>query len=112
MEPGFCISTNEGRDYLRRVQEASTHRAHIERVYWASRECLKSELLKNQYNSRNSQYDETLRLLRVEYNNIILAIHYEPILGNVKWQRPLNCEYRIFKRIDPKEFDQMRKREP
>ena len=132
MTPGFCISTDDGREYLRRVREYSARRAHVEEAYvnavnryeneWLrcgqmGREALraftqsehrKMSLLENQYNSRNAQYNEALLLLGSEYDGRVLALHYEPSLGDVAWYRPLNREYRVFRRLEPGELEATR----
>lgn len=128
MSPGWCETTEEGREYSRRVREYSARRAHVEETYvnavnkheneWLKTAQLgnealqtfiqsgrtKMDLLANQYNSRNAQYNEALLLLNTEYAGRTLAVHYEPILGAVKWWRPLNREHRVFKRLGPEEF--------
>jgi hypothetical protein len=130
--PGFCLSTADGREYLKRVQEYSARRQRVEETYynavtsyeneslrvgrlgpeahlaWAEGERSRVQLLANQYNSRNAQYEEAVRLLHSEFDGAVLAVHYEPIIGNVCWWRPLNRAHRVFHRLAPDEFERVR----
>jgi hypothetical protein len=133
MTPGFCVSTDAGREYIGEVQAASTKRAHTEEAYlnatrryeslwmqvarlnspealraFEESESLKVSKIANDHARRDDEYRSRLKVLREQYDGRVLAVHYEPILGDVKWWRPLNREYRVFKRLGLGEFERVR----
>lgn len=121
--PGYCVTTEAGRQHITEVIAAGDARIRTEDGYWhfyreywrgwevAAKDAALSdyelaraaEVLywERRYYQRNEVYQTSLREINARYEGRVLAIHYE---DKLRWWRPLNREYRVFQRYprDPK----------